>query len=107
MANVNFVGSNVAVGPGAATPVPVRLIARGLPVALSVMVSTPLRAPNAVGLNVTSIVQFEPAATAPPLVQVPPDLAKLPVAAMVVMLRDALPVLLSVTVCAALAVLST
>ena len=70
-------------------------------------VSIPLRAPSTVGLNVTSIVQFEPAATELPLVQVPLGLAKSPVTAMVVMLRDALPVLLSVTVCAALAVFST
>ena len=41
-------------------PVPVRLAVRGLPVALSVMVTVALRVPAAVGLKVTLIVQLPP-----------------------------------------------
>ena len=49
--------------PGAVTPVPVRLMRCGLPDALSVIVTVPVRVPVVVGLNVTLIVQFPPAAT--------------------------------------------
>jgi hypothetical protein len=48
---------------GTATPVPAKLTVCGLPLALSVMVSVALRAPDAVGVNVTWIVQPDPAAT--------------------------------------------
>jgi hypothetical protein len=44
-----------------AVPVPLRFTACGLPVALSVTVSAPVRGPTAVGVNVTLIVQLEPA----------------------------------------------
>ena len=44
------------------TPLPVRLIFWGLPVALSVMVTLPVRVPVAVGLKVTLIVHLAPAA---------------------------------------------
>jgi hypothetical protein len=43
--------------------VPERLIVWGLPLALSVMMSEAHRLPLAVGLKVTLIVQFAPAAT--------------------------------------------
>jgi hypothetical protein len=44
-------------------PVPVKLAACGLPAALSVIVIAPVRVPGAVGVNVTLIVQFDPAAS--------------------------------------------
>jgi len=47
-------------------PVPVRLTVCGLPLALSVTVSAPVRVPVAVGVNVTLIVQLAPAATLDP-----------------------------------------
>jgi len=89
-------------------PVPVRLTVCGLPPALSVMVKFPVRAPAAVGVNVTLIVQvFDPAvagkvagqAVAPVLVS-----AKSPDAAMELIVSAAFPVFVSVTVCAALVV---
>lgn len=92
-------------GNGTVAPVPVSAILLGLPPALSVMVKLPLRAPATVGLNVTKIVQFAAAGTDPPLVQVPPDLAKSPLITIVDKASAALPVLLTVTVCAALVVL--
>jgi hypothetical protein len=61
------VGENVATGP---VPVPVKVADWGLPEALSVMVTAALRAPVAVGLKVTLMVQFAPAATPVPQVLV-------------------------------------
>ena len=108
-----------AVGPvspksgGALVPVPVNGTVCGLPLALSVMVSVPMRAPVAVGVNVTLIVQvFDPAvagnvagligqADAPVLVS-----AKSPDAAMEMIVRGPVPVFVSVTVCGALGVFS-
>ena len=46
-------------------PTAVRVTDCGLLVALSVIVSAPLRAPDAVGANVTLIVQAAPAAREP------------------------------------------
>jgi hypothetical protein len=43
--------------------VPAKLTVCGLPVALSVMVTEAARFPGAVGVNVTLMVQFPPAAT--------------------------------------------
>ena len=51
-------------------PVPVRLAVRGLPVALSVMVTVALRVPAAVGLKVTLMVQLAPTARLVPQVLV-------------------------------------
>src|SRR2546427_9096326 len=65
-------------------PVPVRLAVWGLPLALSVMASTPVRDPVTVGLNVTLTEQFPPAATLVPQLFV---WAKSPLAAMLEMLR--------------------
>ena len=62
--------------------------------ALSVMVTTPVRVPVAVGLKVMLRVQLALAATLEPQVLV---WEKSPLAVMLVMLRVALPVLLSVT----------
>src|ERR1700682_5807814 len=92
--------------------VPVSDTVCGLPVALSMMVKVPMRVPAAVGVNVTLIVQLAPAtsgvaggviglADAPVLV-----CAKSPDAAMEMIVRGPVPVLVSVTVCAALVVFS-
>jgi hypothetical protein len=94
-------------------PVPVSGTVCGLPPALSVIVSVPVRAPSAVGANVTLIVQvFDPAvagnvagligqAPAPVLVA-----AKSPEAAIVLIVNGPNPVFVSVTVFAALVVVS-
>ena len=42
------------------TPVPVRLMLCGVPAALSLIVTPPVRAPAVVGANVTLMVQFAP-----------------------------------------------
>src|SRR5258708_19868731 len=85
----------------AGEPVPVRLTDCGLPEALSVMLRVPVRLPDAVGVNVTLMVQFAPAATELPQVLV---WAKSPLAETPVRFSEALPVLESVTDCAALVV---
>ena len=80
-------------------PVPVRLIVCGLPGALSVMEMAPLRVPSMVGVKVTLIAQLLPATSELPQLFVcakPPALV--PVIAMLVRLRLAPPVLLTVTV---------
>src|SRR5260370_24077594 len=109
----------VVVGPvspksgGGFVPVPVSPTVCVGGVALSVMVKVPARAPVAVGVNVTLILQFAPAASigiagligqavAPVLVH-----AKSPDAAMEVIVRGPVPVFVSVTVCAALVVFSS
>ena len=73
----------------------------GLPAALSVMVIAPVRVPVAVGVKVTVIVQLAPAESELPQEVV---LAKSPLATMLVMLNDALPVFFKVTVCTAVVV---
>src|SRR5712691_12342229 len=92
-------------------PVPVNGTVCGLPAALSVIVSVPVRAPTAVGANVTLIVQFAPAArvagligqaTTPVL-----DSAKSPEAAIELIVTALAPVLVRVTVFAALVVVSS
>jgi hypothetical protein len=85
----------------AVEPIPVRLTDCGLPEALSVMLRVPVRLPDAVGVNVTLMVQFAPAATELPQVLV---WAKSPLAETPVRFSEALPVFASVTVCAALVV---
>jgi hypothetical protein len=80
-------------------PVPVRVTVWGLPLALSVIVTEAVRFPLAVGVNVTLIVQLPAAATELPQVFVSAKSpAFVPVIAMLVMLKAALPVLLSATV---------
>jgi hypothetical protein len=78
-------------------PVPAKLTVCGLPGALSVIVSVPVRAPDAVGLNVTLIVQFPAAATLVPQVLL---WAKSPLAAILVMVIAVPPEFSSFTVCA-------
>jgi hypothetical protein len=79
---------------GASTPVPVRLTVWVVGLALSVMVTTPVLVPVAVGLKATLRVQLALAARLKPQVLV---WEKSPLTVMLVMLRVALPVLLSVT----------
>ena len=69
---------------------------------MSVIVSVPVRDPAAVGVKVTLIEQFVPAAT-----DVPQLLAwaKSPLVAMLVMLKAALPLFLNVTACGALVIM--
>lgn len=63
---VKLVGESViVVGPEVA-PVPVKVTLCGLPVALSVMATVPVRVPVVVGVNVTLIVQVPAAATEVP-----------------------------------------
>ena len=89
-------------------PVPVRLTVCGLPAALSIIVIAPVLVHGAVGLNITLIVQFAVAATLAPQVFVSeksPLFA--PVMAMLEMFSVAVPLLVSVTFCAALAVVTS
>jgi len=86
-------------------PVPERVAVCGLPVALSVRVTEAAKDPLAAGMNVTLTVQLAPAATLPPqllLCAKSPGFA--PVSLMLLMLKAALPVLLSVEVWAELVV---
>ena len=80
---------------------PVRLTVCGLPVALSVMVIVPGWLPVAVGVKVTVMVQLALAASEAPQVLV---CAYCVLAAMLVKVREAVPELVSVSVCAALVV---
>jgi hypothetical protein len=74
--------------------VPVSATVCGLPTASSAMVTAPVLVPGAVGLKVTLRVQLALTATLEPQVLV---WEKSPLAVMLVRLRVALPVLLSVT----------
>ena len=89
-----------------AVPVPLKLTTCGLPLALSVSVRLPERPPVAVGVKVTLITQLPLAATGVLVLQVVPlaATAKSPVAAMLVKLKDAVPLLVTVTALAALVV---
>jgi hypothetical protein len=80
---------------------PSKVTVCGLPAALSVMVTAPVRVPVAVGVNVTLIVQLPPTATKLPQVFVCP---KSPLAAILEMLSDEIPMFVNVTVSAALVV---
>lgn len=81
------------------SPVPVRAAVCGLSAILSEMLRLPVRVPPAVGLNVTKIVQLAPAFKVVPQVLV---WEKSPPAEILEMVSDALPVLVSETVCAVL-----
>jgi hypothetical protein len=100
LANVNEEAERLTVVVGA-VPVPVRLTVCGLPEALSVMLKVPVRVPEAVGVKVMLMVQLAPAATELPQLSVS---AKSPLGEILVIVRAALPVLDSITVCAALVV---
>ena len=81
---------------GIAVPVPVRETVWGVPEALSEIVTAPVRAPAAVGVKVTLMAQLAPAASDAPQLLL---WAKSPLAAMPVIVRAALPVLLRVKDC--------
>jgi len=85
----------LTVGP---VPVPLKPTVCGLPLALSVSVRLPDRVPLAVGVKVTSTTQLAPAATGVLVLQVVPPaaMAKSPVAAMLVKVKDPVPVLVTV-----------
>src|SRR5207302_9688674 len=104
-----LVAESVAVG--GVTPVPVSDTDCGLPAASSVMVSVAVRALAAVGVKVRLRTQLAPAASVTPLTQVVPEArAKSPALApprtAVAMLRGAVPLLVRVTVCTGLGVLT-
>jgi hypothetical protein len=81
------------------SPPPLKATVCGEPLALSVIVTMPVRVPAAVGVKVTEIVQLPPAATLDPQLLVS---AKSPDAVIEVTDRAAVPELVSVTVWAAL-----
>jgi hypothetical protein len=87
-----------------AVPVPLKPTIWGLPLALSVSVRLPERLLVAVGVNVTLITQLLLAATGALALQVVPlaAMAKSPVTAMPVKVRDAVPLLVTVIALAAL-----
>ena len=89
-----------------AVPVPLKPTTCGLVLALSVSVRLPERLPVAVGVNVTLIVQLPPAPTGALVLQAVPlaATAKSPVTATLVKVRDAVPLLVTVTALAALVV---
>src|SRR5437764_7450245 len=93
--------------PGA-VPLPVSATVCGLPPALSTTDSVPVRAPETVGVKVTSMVQFAPAANVAGLVgqAFAPELvaAKSPETPNELMVKAAVPVFVSVTVIGVLAV---
>ena len=76
-------------------PSPVRGTTCGLPVALSVIVMVPAKAPGVVGLNFTVIVQCAPA-----IIEVPQLFVsvKFTLGTMLVRVRATVPVLVSLTV---------
>jgi hypothetical protein len=96
---VTLVGDKVAVG---AVPVPVKLITCGLLGASSAMVNAPLRSPMLVGTKVTLTVHETPAPRVEGDIGQELLRVKSPLTAIPVMLNATVPVLLRVTVCAAL-----
>jgi len=86
-----------------ASPVPLAVTVWGDPVALSVTATVALRAPVAVGLNVTEIVQVAPAATLVPQLVVSGKSPLLPDMEILLIVSGAVPVLFRVTVWALLA----
>jgi hypothetical protein len=70
--NVSDAGVTIAVGVAGLAPVPVRLTICGLPEALSATLTLPVLVPAAVGVKVTLIVQFPPAANKLPQLFVSP-----------------------------------
>src|ERR1035438_2343065 len=86
-------------------PVPLKAIVWGLPLALSVMETDALRAPVAVGAKITLIMQSAPNATLLPQLFVWEKSSEFaPVRPTPVMLRAAVPLLVSMTLCATLGV---
>src|SRR5207237_2751834 len=96
--------------PGALVPLPLKATVCGLPVALSVILTLALRVPVAVGVKVALMVQEAPAASVLELLGHVLVWAKsallVPVRAMLLMVRAAVPLLVNVTVWAVLVVLT-
>src|SRR5205807_2157813 len=105
-----LVGLRLTAGLDAVVPEPLKATVCGLPLALSVMVTLALLEPVAVGENVTLIVQEAPAASVLELLGHVLVWAKspalVPVRPMLLMVRAAVPLLVSVTVWAVLVVLT-
>jgi hypothetical protein len=99
---VNDAGDRSSTGTAGTTPVPVRLMVCGLPAPDDVIVTAPVRVPEAVGVNVTVIVQVAFCASVAVQVFV---WAKSPVAAETTMLFTAPLFAVTVTDCPALGVL--
>lgn len=89
--------ADAGVSLAATPPVPERATVCGLPGALSVIVKVPVRVPEAVGVKVTSILQFFPAASVLPQGFVLAVKAKSPLVAMLLMFSVALPELVRTT----------
>jgi len=100
VAKVQLVGESETTGVPP-TPVPLNVTCCGLLAALSVIVTVPEKFPAVGGVKVTLMVQFFPGSTLDPQLLVSP---KLVLAAMLLMVSVALPVLVSVTGCEALVV---
>ena len=83
-------------------PVPLRVTLCGLPAALSLIASVPIHAPPIVGVKVTEIEQFFPAARLTPQLVV--GHCEVTTVVMPVMLSEAFPLLLNLTELAALVV---
>src|SRR5207302_1228857 len=102
-----LVGVNTTPGP---VPFPLSATICGLPAALSASDSVPVRAPKAVGVKVTLMVQLLPAAKVAELMGQPFSpirlAADLPDAANELIVKGAVPVFVSVTVIGALVVAS-
>src|SRR5262245_21022195 len=102
-----LVGASVTAGAGA-TPVPLSPTVCGLPAALDEMLTVAVRAPAAVGVNVTEIVQLAPAASVAGLSGQLLSWAKSPALApaspMLEITSGARPEFVNVTLCAALVV---
>src|SRR5437660_901588 len=96
--------------PGALVPLPLKATVCGLPLALSVILTLALRVPVAVGVNVTLMVQEAPAANVLELLGHVLVWAKspalVPVRPILLMVRAAVPLLVSATAWAALVVLT-
>ena len=86
---------------GAVTPVPVSAIVCGLLEALSVKLTEPTALPAVVGVKVTLMAQLAPAAMDEPQALA---CAKGPLAVIELRVRVAVPLFVTVTVCAALVV---
>lgn len=81
----------------AAVPLPVTMTVCVPPLALSLMVTTPVRVPLAVGVNVTAITHVPEATTGMEVEHVVPDpKAKSPLTARAAMVSELVPVLVSV-----------
>ena len=100
---LKLAGASPTAGAAAATPLPVREIACGLPVALLVMVIEPVLLATVVGVNVTLIVQLNPEPRLAPQLLL---CANSPLAAILLMVSAALSELVSVIGLAAPVVLT-